>query len=132
MSYSVNILEETEENNFFRKVLFTGDRTQLVVMDIKPGEDIGEEVHPHVEQILFNLSGFGQSVLDGIKMPFNAGDVVVVNPGVRHNFVNVGTDSLKIYTVYAPANHIRERSHRTKADAVADTEDEKFGESVGG
>jgi mannose-6-phosphate isomerase-like protein (cupin superfamily) len=132
MAYSVNILEETEDNNFFRKVLFTGDRTQLVVMDIKPGEDIGEETHPHVEQILFNLSGFGQSVLDGIKMPFNPGDVVVVNPGTKHNFVNVGTESLKIYTAYAPANHIEGRIHKTKQDAIADKQDEDFGEAIKG
>lgn len=132
MSYSVNILKATEENSFFRKVLFTGAKSQLVLMDIKPGEDIGEETHPHVEQILFNLSGEGKSVQDGVEAPFLPGDAVVVSPGVKHNFVNTGSVSLKVYTVYSPANHIDGRIHESKADAEADLEDEAFGQALTG
>lgn len=130
MSYTGNILRETMENTFFRKVLYTGAKSQLVVMDIKPGEDIGEEMHAHVDQTLFNLSGSGKAILDGVESTFNADDVVLVHAGTKHNFINTGSDSLKIYTLYAPANHIDGRIHKTKADAVADVEDEAFGETV--
>ncbi len=125
--FSVDILQATKDNTFFRKVLFTGDKSQLVVMDIKPGEDIGEETHPHTEQILFLLSGKGTTILDGVETPFEAGDVVIVPPGTVHNFVNVGTESMKVYTIYAPPNHIDGRIHKTKADAEKDDEDEAFG-----
>lgn len=130
MSYTGNILKETAENTFFRKVLYTGAKSQLVVMDIKPGEDIGEEMHAHVDQTLFNLNGSGKAILDGVESAFNADDVVLVHAGTKHNFINTGSDSLKIYTLYAPANHIDGRIHKTKADAVADVEDEAFGETV--
>src|SRR3989344_9638234 len=95
MSYITNIIEETKENINFRKVLFTGDKSQLVVMDIPPGGEIGEEAHPHVEQTLFFLSGSGKSVLNGEEKAIGPGEVVVVTPGTRHNFVNTGTESLK-------------------------------------
>lgn len=130
MSYTGNIIKDTEENNYFRRVVFTGERSQLVVMDIKPGEDIGAEIHPHVEQTLFLLSGNGKSILDGIEHPFVAGDVVVVTPGTKHDFVNTGTESMKIYTIYAPANHIDGIIHQTKKDAELDIADEDFGNAV--
>lgn len=130
MSYQTNILEETSQNDFFRRVLFTGEKTQLVVMHLNPGDEIGEEVHQHVEQVLFNLSGTGKVVLDGVESVFNPGDVVVVTPGVRHNFINNGNEALKIYTIYSPANHIDGRIHHSKAEADADFEDEEFGHSV--
>lgn len=130
MNYQANILEKTEANDFFREVLFTGSRSQLVVMCIQPGEDIGEETHAHVEQILFNLSGTGKVVLNGVESEFKEGDVVVVQPGTTHNFINTGSDKLKIYTIYAPANHIADTIHHTKAEAMADVKDEEFGNSV--
>lgn len=130
MSHITHIIQETTENTNFRKVIFTGQKSQLVVMSIPPGGEIGEEIHPHVEQTLFFLSGSGRAVLDGQETPINAGDAVVVVPGVTHNFINTGTEHLKVYTIYAPANHIDGRIHVTKADADADTEDEAFGESV--
>jgi mannose-6-phosphate isomerase-like protein (cupin superfamily) len=130
MAYTGNFIKETTDNTYFRKVLFTGGRSQLVVMDIKPGENIGKETHPHAEQTLFLLSGEGKSILDGVETPFMAGDVVVVTPGTEHDFVNTGTSSLKIFTIYAPANHIDGRIHKTKAESEADTDDEAFGESV--
>lgn len=130
MSFSHNIIKATQENDNFRKVLFTGPKTQLVVMDIKPSEEVGEEVHEHVEQTLFFLSGQGQAILDGVKSAIGAGDVVVVTPGTRHNFINTGQESLKIYTTYSPPNHIDGRVHKTPAEAMADTEDEEFGHKV--
>lgn len=130
MSYNTNIIKDTQENQNFRRVLFTGKKSQLVVMNIPVGGEVGEETHKNVEQTLFFLSGTGEAVLDGEKSPIVAGDVVVVTPGTKHNFLNTGTDALKIYTVYAPSNHIDGRIHVTKADADADVEDEAFGESV--
>ncbi len=130
MSYVGNVLKATDENSFFRKVIFTGAKSQLVVMDIKPGEDIGEEVHEHVEQWLFIHSGHMKAMVGGREFEVTAGDVVIVAPNTRHNFTNVGKESVKIYTVYVPANHIDGRVHKTKADAIADTEDETFGERV--
>jgi mannose-6-phosphate isomerase-like protein (cupin superfamily) len=130
MSYHTNIIKDTQGNQNFRKVLFTGEKSQLVVMSIPPGGEIGEETHKHVEQTLFFLSGTGEGILDGKKFPIVAGDVVVVTPNTLHNFLNTGADIMKVYTVYAPPNHIDGRIHVTKADADADTEDEAFGEST--
>ena len=101
---------------------------QIVVMNLKPGEDIGEETHNTVEQILFNFSGSGQAYINGIRSEFNPGDVVVISPGDKHNIVNIGNKELKIYTIYAPANHLDGRIHKTKLDAENDEEDHEFGE----
>ncbi len=130
MSYHTNIIKETESNNNFRRVLFTGHKSQLVVMSIPTGGEVGEEIHKYTEQILFFLSGTGTGSLDDEKFAIGAGDVVVVTPGTKHNFVNTGIEDLKIYTVYAPPNHIDGRIHATKADADADMEDEAIGENV--
>ncbi len=130
MSYFTNIGEAISENENFRKVLFTGVKSQLVVMDIPVGGEIGEETHEHVEQTLFFSSGLGKAVLDGIESPVEPGMVYVVTPGTRHNFINIGSVPLKVYTVYAPPNHIDGTIHKTKADADADHADEAFGEKV--
>ncbi len=127
MAYIGHINTETAANEYFRKVLFTGAKSQLVVMMIPPGGEIGEETHEHVEQTLFFQSGSGEAQLDGVAHAIGSGDVVVVTPGVRHNFLNTGTEPLRLFTVYAPANHIDGRIHETKAAADADDEDEAFG-----
>lgn len=130
MSYIGNINKEAAENRNFRTVLSTGDKSQLVVMDIKPGEDIGEETHAHVEQTLYIQSGQGQAVLNGEVTDISAGDVVIVSPGTKHNIINKGSDSLKIATIYVPPNHKDGTIHVTKADAIADVADEQFGETI--
>ena len=127
MSYHKNIIEETNANQDFRRVLFTGKNSQLVVMSIPPGGEIGQETHPFTEQTLFFLSGTGEGEFNGSRFSVNAGDVIVVTPGTEHNFTNTGTEDLKLYTVYAPPNHIDGRVHATKADADADVEDEEVG-----
>jgi mannose-6-phosphate isomerase-like protein (cupin superfamily) len=99
-------------------------------MRVPAGEDIGEETHPHVEQILYFQSGSGKAVLDGTATAVGAGDVVIVPPGTRHNFINDGSEPLVIATVYVPPNHIDGTAHATKADAMADDQDERFGESA--
>jgi mannose-6-phosphate isomerase-like protein (cupin superfamily) len=127
MSYHTNIIKDTQENENFRKVLFTGMNSQLVVMSVPPGGEVGAETHKYTEQTLFFLSGTGEGILNDEKFPIGPGDVVVVVPGTLHNFINTGTQDLKIYTVYAPPNHIDGRIHRTKADADADVADEAVG-----
>jgi mannose-6-phosphate isomerase-like protein (cupin superfamily) len=130
MSYHANIINETGANENFRRVLFTGAKSQLVVMSIPPGTEVGAETHKYTEQTLFFLSGTGEGELDGKKFSVGPGDAVVVVPGTAHNFRNTGADSLKIYTVYAPPNHIDGRIHATKADADADAADEAVGEAA--
>lgn len=130
MSYHTNIVNDATKNENFRKVSFTGKNSQLVVMNIPPGGEVGKETHKYTEQTLFFLSGTGEGELDGKKFPIGPGDAVVVVPGTEHNFRNTGTTPLKIYTVYAPPNHIDGRVHATKADADADTRDEAVGETM--
>ena len=130
MSYITNIIKKTQENTNFREVLFTGQKSQLVVMNIPVGGEIGEETHAHVEQTLFFLSGNAKAILEEKETEIGVGDVVVVSPGIKHNFINTGTEPVLVYTLYAPANHIDVRIHITKDDADSDVEDELFGESV--
>jgi mannose-6-phosphate isomerase-like protein (cupin superfamily) len=130
MSYHTNIIKDTRENVDFRRVLFTGKNSQLVIMSIPPGGEVGAETHKYTEQTLFFLSGVGEGEFDGKKFPIVAGDVVVVVPDTEHNFRNTGKEDLKIYTVYAPPNHIDGRIHHTKAEADADTDDEAIGEAA--
>lgn len=130
MSYQTNIIKETQMNEYFRRVVFTGKNSQLVVMSIPPGGEVGKETHQFTEQTLFFLSGTGEGELDGKKFPIVPGDSVTVVPGTEHNFTNTGSEPLKIYTVYAPPNHIDGRIHKTKADADADVADEAVGESA--
>ena len=127
MPYLGNIVEATQANTDFRKVLFTGTRSQLVIMNILPGGEVGDEVHTYTEQTLFFLSGTGEAILDGKTSPIGPGDVVVVTPGTEHNFINTGTVPLKIYTVYAPPNHIDGTTEATKADADKNVQDEAYG-----
>lgn len=127
-SFATNIVKETEDNTYFRKVLFTGTRSQLVVMDIPPGGEVGEEVHKYTEQTLFFLSGTGKAIVNDQERPVVAGDVIVITPGTKHNFLNTGKTSLKLYTVYSPPNHYDGRIHVTKADADKDLTDEAFGD----
>jgi mannose-6-phosphate isomerase-like protein (cupin superfamily) len=128
-SFQINIAKAAAENKDYRHVLFTGEKSQLVVMSIPSDGEVGAETHKHVEQILYFQSGTGEAVLNGKTSPIGPGDVVVVTPGTLHNFINTGKDPLQIFTTYAPPNHIDGRIQHTKADADADTADEAFGEA---
>ncbi len=128
MSYITNIFEETKQNDYFRKVLFTGEKSQLVVMSLKVEEIIDKEKHDFVEQIIFLLKGECVVTLSGTEIVMRKGDVVVVSPKTWHEVKNTGAEEALLYTVYSPANHIQGRVHKTKEEAVADTEDEEFGE----
>src|ERR1035437_9205904 len=127
MSYHTNIISDTQANDNFRRVMFTGLNSQLVVMSIPPGGEVGKETHKYTEQTLFFLSGTGKGELNGTEFPIGPGDVVVVVPGTDHNFWNTGTDDLKIYTTYAPPNHLDGLVEATKAEADANTADNAVG-----
>jgi mannose-6-phosphate isomerase-like protein (cupin superfamily) len=129
MSFQTNLSKATADNREFRQVLFTGIKSQFVVMSIPPGGEIGEETHAHVEQTLYFQSGTGEAILNDAVTPIVPGDVVIVTPGTKHNFKNTGTELMQVATVYAPPNHIDGRVHHTKAEADADDEDEAFGEA---
>ncbi len=128
--YVDNIEKISEENTNFRKVVYTGNHLQLVVMSLKPGEDIGEEVHPKVDQFFRVEEGQGKVVMDGVETVFEDGFAIVVPSGVKHNVFNTGNEEMKLYTIYTPANHIDGVIHATKEDAMADEEDEAFSEKV--
>lgn len=125
--YIGNIQALVMRNDNFREVLFTGEKSQLVVMSIPVAGEVGEETHEHVEQTLYIVAGICKVVLDGEEHVVSGGDVIVVTPGTKHNFINVGEEFVKIITTYSPPNHIDGRVHVTKEDADADTEDEAFG-----
>jgi mannose-6-phosphate isomerase-like protein (cupin superfamily) len=117
-TYRADLKEVTKDSDDFRRVLFTGAHSQLVIMSLAPDEEIGDEVH-EVDQILFAVAGEGEAFLDGRRKSFEKGDVVAVPAGTRHNFRNTSKKPLKLYTVYAPPQHPAGTAHHTKADAVA-------------
>ena len=128
--FQTNIDKVAADNTYFRHVIFTGARSQLVVMSIPPGGEVGDEVHPYVEQMLYFRSGTGIAILNGKTTPIVPGDVVVVTPGTEHNFKNTGTVPMQIITTYAPPNHIDGRIQKTIADEESDTADNAFGDAA--
>ena len=110
-----------DKNDAFRRVLYTAKNCQLVVMALKPKEDIGEEVHT-LDQFFRIEEGTGEAVLDGVHTPISAGFVVLVPAGTKHNIINTGSGPLKVYTLYAPPNHRDGVVHQTRAEAEADNE----------
>jgi mannose-6-phosphate isomerase-like protein (cupin superfamily) len=116
--FSENIKELSLENTNFRKVLHTGKNSQVVAMCIPPGTDIGEEVHPDTDQILVFVQGTCDAILNGETKQATIDDLVFVPAGTTHNFINTGTEDLKLYTVYAPPEHADGTIHKTKADAA--------------
>lgn len=121
--YVKNIEQAAKENNNFRQVLYTAKHCQLVLMNLKPGEDIGEEVHEDVDQFFRFEQGEGKTVLDGVEHKIGAEDVVLVPAGTKHNIINT-SDSvpLKLYTIYSPPNHRDGVVHVTREEAESDTE----------
>ena len=117
--YLENIEKLTRENEFFRKVLYTAKNSQLVLMALKPGEEIGEEVH-HLDQFLRIEVGHGKAVLDNVEHDIEDGSAIVVPAGMKHNFINTSSsEPLKLYTIYSPPEHKDGTIHETKADAMA-------------
>lgn len=108
-------------NEAFRQVLYTAKHCQLVLMALKPQEEIGAEVH-RLDQFFRVEAGSGEAVLDGVRTPIRAGFAVLVPAGAKHNIINTGAEPLRLYTLYAPPNHRDGVTHRTRADAEADSE----------
>lgn len=119
-----NIEEATLENDNFRKVLYTGEHIQLVLMNLKPGEEIGEEIHQNNDQFFRFESGSGKCTIDENSYHVKDGDVIIAPAGAKHNVINTGAESLKMYTIYGPPNHQDKTIRSTKE--LADIQDEKF------
>ncbi len=120
--YVVNIEAESLKNEYFRQVLYTAKNSQLVLMSLKPGEEIGAEVH-HLDQFIRCEAGQGQAILDNVEHNISDGFAVVVPAGAKHNIINTGTIPMKLYTVYSPPNHRDGVVHQTKTEAEADNEE---------
>ena len=120
--YVANIEELSLKNKKFRQVLYTAKNSQLVLMSLKPKEDIGEEIH-HLDQFLRCEAGEGKAILNGVEYKIGDGFAIVVPAGAKHNIINTSADKpLKLYTVYSPPNHRDGVIHDTKAQAEADDE----------
>jgi mannose-6-phosphate isomerase-like protein (cupin superfamily) len=120
--YVTDIENDTLENQDFRRVLYTAKNSQLVLMSLRPKEEIGEETHT-LDQFIRVEAGDGFAVLDRVKHPISDGTAIVIPAGTKHNVVNdSATEELKLYTVYSPPEHRDGTIHKTKADALAHEE----------
>lgn len=125
-----NIEKDTLENENFRKVIFTAENMQLVLMSIEPNDEIGEEMHEDVDQFIRIEKGSGKAILNGEEYEIMDGSSVVIPAGVRHNIINSSAEEkLKLYTIYSPPEHRDGVIHQTKEDAMSDEEDVFEGET---
>jgi mannose-6-phosphate isomerase-like protein (cupin superfamily) len=123
--YKSDIVKSTLENNNFRKVLYTAKHMQLVLMSLKPGEEIGAEIHKNSDQFFRFEEGTGKFIIDGNEYQVKDGDVIIVPAGAKHNVINTGSaKELKMYTIYAQPNHQDGVVRATKKDA--ETNEEEF------
>ncbi len=127
--YITNIEKDSKANDNFRKVVYTDHNSQLVLMSLQPGEEIGEEVHG-VDQFLRIEQGTGKAVLEGKSHDLVDGSIVLVPAGTKHNIINDKKGSMKLYTLYMPPHHKDGKIHKTKADAEADEDDEFDGKTT--
>ena len=119
-SYITDIERDTIANEDFRRVLFTGPNTQLVLMTLQPGEEIGLETHAEHDQFIRVEGGSGVVLLDGVENALATGSAVVIPAGVEHNVINTSVDApLQLYTLYSPPEHPDGTVHRTKREALA-------------
>ena len=121
--YKDNIEKLTEENKDFRRVLYTGEHSQLVLMSLLPGEEIGEEIHNENDQFFRFESGKGKVIINDTVYEVNSGDAVIVPTGAKHNVINVGQTELKLYTIYSPAHHKDGIVRSTKSEALTNEEE---------
>lgn len=119
--FITNIEKAALENKNFRQVLYTAKNSQLVLMSLNPGEDIGEEVHT-LDQFFRCEAGSGKAILDGVSHEISDGFAVLVPAGTKHNIINSGVEPLRLYTIYSPPNHRDGVVHETRAQAEADEE----------
>lgn len=119
MQFNRDIVTLVKKNEYFRQEVVTGTHSQVVLMSIPPGGEIGEEIHPDVDQVLVFVSGEGKAILNGEQSLVAANSLCFVPAGTTHNFINTGTSDLKLYTVYAPPEHAPGTVHQAKAEADA-------------
>lgn len=112
-----NIEKLTEENDNFRKVIYTGEHSQLVLMNIPEGGEIGFEVHPDTDQFFRIEMGNGRVTINESIYEIQSGDGLVIPAGAKHNLENIGTDTLRLYTIYSPAHHKDGIIYKTKTEA---------------
>lgn len=125
--FNANIEKETIENTNFRKVLYTSKHSQLVLMSLRPMEEIGMEVHPDNDQFFRFEKGMGKCIIDGNSYDVSDGSAIIVPAGAQHNVINTsGTEDLKLYTIYSPAHHKDGVVRTTKAEAEKKENDEEF------
>ena len=118
--YKVDLEKETKKNSYFRRVLYTAKHSQLVLMSLKPKEEIGAEVHKHIDQFFRFEYGKGLVVINGVKHTVKDGSAVIVPAGARHNVINTSPSlTLRFYTLYSPPDHADKIIHRTKLEAIA-------------
>ncbi|MEK7649832.1 MAG: cupin domain-containing protein [Patescibacteria group bacterium] len=122
--YKTNIEKATLENTDYRRVLYTAHHSQLVLMCLQAGEEIGEEVH-ELDQFIRFEEGSAKVILDGVEQTVEGDDAVVIPMGTRHNVINTGAGPLKLYSIYSPPEHKDGTVHRTKAEAVEEHFDGK-------
>jgi mannose-6-phosphate isomerase-like protein (cupin superfamily) len=115
--FVINIEEKSLQNDYFREVLFTTDKSQLVVMALKPGEEIGMEVHPEHDQFIKIESGKGKAIMNGEEHEISDGSAVVIPAGTQHNVINTSEGVMKLYTIYTPPEHKPGTIHKTKEEA---------------
>jgi mannose-6-phosphate isomerase-like protein (cupin superfamily) len=113
-----DIKKIAKTNQFFRQVIYTGAHSQLVVMSIPPGEEIGEETHSRIDQLFVIVEGEGQAVLDGQQQTADEHNVIFVTAGTPHNLKNPGRKALKLFTVYSPPAHAAGTIHKTREEAM--------------
>jgi mannose-6-phosphate isomerase-like protein (cupin superfamily) len=121
--FVTNLEQDTVNNTDFRRVLYTGHHTQLVLMTLQPGEEIGSEVHSTIDQFFRFDEGEGKVVIDGFEHSVSDGFGVIIPAGAEHNVINTGEKPLKLYTLYSPPEHIDGTIRATKADAIAQPEE---------
>jgi mannose-6-phosphate isomerase-like protein (cupin superfamily) len=114
--FNINLEQKTLTNEYFREVLFTTERSQLVVMALQPGEDIGMEVHAEHDQFIRIEVGQGQALIDEDKFSLEDGSAVVIPAGVKHNIINTGQGAMKLYTIYTPPEHAADRVDVSKPE----------------
>ncbi len=119
--YVINIEEAAKENNDFRRVLYTAEHSQLVLMSLKAGEEIGMEMHT-LDQFFRVEKGEGKAIIDGVEHEIKDGSAIVIPAGNNHNIINTGSQEMKLYTIYSPPNHRDGVIHPTKEIAEADDE----------
>ncbi|MGH2655713.1 MAG: cupin domain-containing protein [Actinomycetota bacterium] len=115
----LDVVGRARENEAFRREVVTGEHSQVVLMTIPAGGEIGEEVHDHVDQVLLFVEGRGEAILEGRRSPVGPNVLVVVRAGTRHNFINTGDGPLRLVTIYAPPEHAPGTVHMTKEEAEA-------------